>query len=230
MNGQVTPAQAATRPHLDEPGIYDAAAAPLRLLLALALSCALHAAVVFLPYLGTSSQAGRLAPAARSEMPRILDAQLLRIGERDQPIAVAATAEAERRANSPAADRTPAPPGPVSAQRAEGANLLPLPAPVYYTTDQLTKRPQPLAVADLDAPQIQAIVASGKIVLKLWINEFGAVTDVDVEKTELPEVFSRTAIAAFKGLHFAPGERNGQPVPTLMRIEVNYDDGRLKPD
>ena len=78
--------------------------------------------------------------------------------------------------------------------------------------------------------QIRPIIASGKIVSKLWISEFGAVADVTVEKSELPEVFSRTAVAAFKDMRFEPGQRNGQPVPTVMRIEVTYDDNRRKPD
>lgn len=113
--------------------------------------------------------------------------------------------------------------------RAVGIGLLPIPAPTYYTTDQLTKRPQPIAAAELDAPEIKPIVASGTIILKLWINELGNVISVDVEKTDLPEIFSRAAVAAFEHLHFVPGELNGQRVGTMMRIEITYDDGRRPP-
>lgn len=131
-----------------------------------------------------------------------------------------ADASAERMANEeprPALDRT------------EGIGLLPIPAPTYYTTDQLTKRPQPTAEAELDTPEIWPILASGTIVLKLWISELGDVIAVDVEKTDLPETFSSTAVAAFRRLRFTPGEIDGRPVGTMMRIEVTYDDSRTPP-
>ena len=57
----------------------------------------------------------------------------------------------------------------------------------------------------------------------------GQVIEVEVEKTELPEAFSRAATTSFKQLRFAAGERHGQPVGSIMRIEVSYVDGRLPP-
>lgn len=202
----------------------------LRLLAAFALSCLLHAAAMILPYLGLSASQTRLALAGRREPPRVLDATLNLAGARAHPDALADTAPpAESVSRPPLTQPAAGVPQPAARQRAEGVDLLPLPATVYYSTDELTKRPQPLAAVDLDAPQIRPIVASGKIVLKLWINELGLVVEVAVEKSDLPEIFSRTAVAAFKQLRFAPGERNGQPVGTVMRIEVNYDDGRGKP-
>lgn len=232
MNGRIIPAQAAAPPAGPGFGFDDRAAVTLRLLFALVLSCLLHAAVVFLPLLGMSTRAGRLAAEARKVSPPVLEAQLVPAGEREQrgPDAGIMSA-AELRAQQPAADTiSSAPNQPVAPQPAAGIDLLPLAAPVYYTTDQLSKRPQPLAAAELDTPQLRAIVASGKIVLTLRINEFGAVVDVTVEKSELPEAFSRSAAAAFKAMRFTPGERNGQPVATIMRIEVDYDDNRLKSD
>ena len=233
MNGQLLPATPPAAACLPRRRAWsdDGAAALARLLAALALSCLLHAAAVFLPYLGRSAAAMQSALSARQEPPRVIDATLASAGERDNRDSPADSApRAESPAHASATDRAALVPQPAARQRAAGVNLLPLPAPVYYTTDELSKRPQPLALADLDAPQIRPIVASGKIVLKLWINEFGVVADVAVEKTELPEIFSRTAVAAFKGLRFEPGERNGQPVGTVMRFEVSYDDGRGKPD
>jgi TonB family protein len=234
MNGRQSAAVAAAGPRLprQKPWSENADAALLRLLAAFALSCLLHAAVFFLPYLGLSSTQPRSALAGGRKPPLVLNATLDSAGERRQSDSVAdRVLSAEPVPRPPFAHRDAAPVAqPAAQERAEGADLLPLAAPAYYSTDQLTKRPQPLTVADLDAPQIRPIVASGKIVLKLWINEFGAVADIRVEKTELPEVFSRSAVAAFKGMRFAPGERNGQPVGTVMRIEVNYDDGRGKPD
>ena len=112
-----------------------------------------------------------------------------------------------------------------AAERALGADLLPIPAPAYYTTDQLTKRPQPTSQPTLLAPELGPAIPSGKVILKLWINELGNVASVEVEKSELPEAISATAAAAFGKLRFVPGQINGRPVGTLMRIEVIYYDG-----
>jgi TonB family protein len=206
----------------------DPDAVALRLKFALLLSCLLHGALFVLPMLGESAVETRLALKGRQNPHHVINATLAIEGEHKfYDAAMPAVAQGNPEPSAP--DR-PAMEEQLRTQPgAEGAGLLPIPAPAYYPTDQLTKRPQPLAAADLDAEEIRAIVASGKMILKLWINEFGVVTDVVVETSELPQAFSRTAIAAFKGLRFLPGERNGQPVRTVMRIEVSYDDGRLPP-
>ncbi len=229
MNGRNMPAGAGAGPatHRQTQSWGDADAALLRLLAALALSCFLHAAAALLPYLGESSREARTAAGGGPKPPPVINAVLAPAGEHPYD-AASLPARIEPVADLPAADRPAEAAQPALRHRAEGVDLLPLPAPEYYTTDQLSKRPQPLAAAELDAPEISPIVASGTMVLKLWINEFGAVADVVVEKTDLPEMFSRTAVAAFKGLRFVPGERDGRPVGTVMRIEVIYDDGRMR--
>jgi TonB family protein len=206
----------------------------MRLLACLALSCLLHAALFYLPYFGLSSGASRpaLRGGDKSGPPRSLDATLAL----EQPSTFAAAeaspepAEGGTQAEAkPAAEgMTGEEPQPAS-ERTEGAGVLPLPAPTYYTVDQLTIRPRATAAPDLNAPEIAAIAASGTVVLKLWINELGDVVSVDVEQTDLPEIFSRTAAAAFKRLRFTPGERDGLPVGTLLRIEVRFDQGRTPP-
>ena len=188
---------------------------PRRLSVALALSGLLHAAAFFSPYLGQSTRAAAPLAALRERFATPLEARLLPAQEPD----------AAARPQSSAAPR-PAAARPRAQRRAEGIGLLPLAAPAYYATDQLSKRPQPLAAADVETPEIRAVVASGKMVLRLWIDPSGAVVEVDVEKSDLPAMFARTAIAAFKALRFTPGEIDGRPVGTLMRIEVSYDDGR----
>jgi TonB family protein len=228
MNGQVPPPfPPAVAPERQRaPWSTDPEWEPLRLMLALALSCLLHAAVVFLPFLGESAKETRLALKGRQKVPHVLNATLSFVGENrfsaeSVPPAAEIVPEAPPVEQPGAEEQFQARPG------AEGADLLPIPALPYYRTDQLTKRPQPIAAVDLDPPEIAPIVVSGKIVLRIWINEFGSVSDVEVEKTELPEMFARAAVAAFKNLRFAPGERNGRPVGTVMRIEVTYDDGRM---
>lgn len=223
MNGHLPPP--ISRLRRLAPWSADQDRAALRLLAALALSCLLHAGLIFLPYLGESARESRLAQKSRQTLPQVINATLAMSGEHAFSAANVPPRSVSI-ADAPATDRSADEPPPPARHRAEGVDLLPIPAPQYYTTDQLTKRPQPVTAADLDPPEIRRLSASGKMVLKLWINEFGVVTDVVLEKSELPEVFSRNAIAAFKGMRFAPGERNGRAVGTLMTIEVTYEDDR----
>lgn len=224
MNGQLMPAVADTG---SPAAAWSRDLESVRLLAALALSCLLHAAVVFLPFLGKSTKETHFVPAGRQLPPQVINATLAPAAAHNFS-AANVPARTDAAPDPSAKDRPAAVARPATERHAEGAGLLPLPAPAYYTTDQLSKRPQPLGAADLDAPEIRPIIASGKLVLKLWINEFGAVADVTVEKSELPGMFAQSAVEAFKGMRFTPGERNGQPVGTVMRIEVTYEDGRVR--
>lgn len=175
-----------------------------RLYAALIVSFLFHAAIVLLPYFGTSTKVS--LPAARgAQKPgtaRALDVRL-------------------EQASGPAA--------PAAGNPARGSNLLPIPAPTYYRSDQLTKPPRPTSQPKLDLPRAIARSASGKVRLKLWINERGNVDSVEVESSNLPETVSGAAAAAFGKVRFVPGEIDGKRVRTLMRIEVAYAAGKRPP-
>jgi hypothetical protein len=181
-----------------------------RLYAALLASCALHAALVLAPYHGTGTDADTAASRSAARMPdagaaRVLDVRLQR--------ASAAPAAAAAR---------PAAPSP-----ARGSERLPVPAPAYYYTDQLTKPPRALSQPRLEVPRKVARSVVGKVQLKLWINELGGVESVEVEASDLPNTVSEVAAAAFRELRFAPGEIDGVRVRTLMRVEVAYSGGRV---
>jgi TonB family protein len=200
-----------------------------RLFSSLVVSCLLHAALVFLPYFGVSTSVSRPAVQGgqKPEPARALDATL--VLEKTPAFTVPeVAAEGGSVADASAHRMVNEEPRP-ALDRALGIGLLPIPAPTYYTTDQLTKRTQPASAPVLDAPELGPVFASGTVILKLWINELGDVISVDVEKTDLPEAYSRTAVAAFRNLRFVPGEVNGRRVGTMMRIEVAYGDGRMQP-
>ena len=196
---------------------------------ALMVSCLLHAALIFLPYVGANRIVSRPAMQGgqKPARARILNATLVRESEPAATVAensVAGASAADLPAR-PLASEEPRP----ALNPATGIDVLPIPAPTFYTTDQLTKRPQPISDPNLDTPEIAPIFASGTVVLKLWINELGAVVSVDLEQSDLPEEISATAVAAFGKLRFVPGEINGRPVGTMMRIEVTYDDSTTPP-
>lgn len=200
-----------------------------RLIAALLASCALHLAVLILPLLGERNPEYRLALKGGPKMPYFLNATLVVKGAHTfSAEALQAQGENVPHASIPkrADGRELRPEEP----SASGAGLLPTDALAYYTPDQLTKRPQPMAKAELDPPDLKPLVASGRLVLKLWINDRGKVARVDVEASDLPDKFMNASVDAFRELRFEPGERNGQAVGTVLRIEVNYEDGRMLPD
>lgn len=195
--------------------------------LALGLSCLLHAVIVILPALGEHSAPEKAAARTIQSSPPVVTVSLVlpRKGEKT-PMSIPSTDSGIDLGDTKlpgAADSTAR----ESKDYSEGAGLLPISGPVYYTTDQLTKRPQALAVSELDTPATRSIIVSGALVLQLRINTQGQVVGVEVGKNELPEIFAETAVKAFRQSRFTPGERNGQRVNTLMRIEVRYDDKRL---
>lgn len=224
MNGRFFPLLPSFRTLRKLDATTMAASASKRLSVALAISCLLHAALFVLPYLGVSASVSRpaLPGVNKAEPARALGARLaLEDGSAFTNPGV--SAKGERAVESPAEQARPAP------DPTQGIGVLPIPAPAYYSTDQLSKRPQPTAPAELDVPEIRPIIAAGTVILKLWINELGYVVSVDVEKSDLPEIFSETAVAAFRSLRFTPGELNGRRVGAVMRIQVTYEDSRIPP-
>jgi hypothetical protein len=63
------------------------------------------------------------------------------------------------------------------------------------------------------------------MVLRLWISALGEVTDVTTESNELTADVAAAVMANFRRTRFVPGERNGERVASVMRIEVSYDGG-----
>jgi hypothetical protein len=191
-----------------------------RLYTALAVSCLLHASLAYMPQSGVTTADFRSAMKGG----HILNATLLM--EKGAAAIVAEQSALEASAAESPDRRMASEKSNLSLVPALGSGLLPIPEPIYYTTDQLTKRPQPISAPKLDGLEMGAIpFLSGTVILRLWINELGAVVSVDLEKRDLPIAVSRSAVAAFGNLRFVPGEINGRRVRTMMRIEVTYDDG-----
>lgn len=64
---------------------------------------------------------------------------------------------------------------------------------------------------------------SGKVVLRLYINEKGIVDRVETLSAQPKGMFERSAERAFHAARFSPGMKNKHPVSTQMTIEVSFD-------
>lgn len=198
------------------------------LMSSLAYSCVLHLLVLFSPVFGTIARFAQPDSQAGQNMPSRLSVTLtsfdrVRAESWHPPVDAPGSSESREQEPKPVAKTLLRP----SDNRMDGTDLLPLPGVIYYPTNFLTARPQPLGEVDLDPPRIRPIIASGKVILMLWVNPFGATSKIAVESTDLPQNFVSVAVAAFEQLRFKPGELHGQKVGAVMRIEVTYDDGRL---
>ncbi len=98
----------------------------------------------------------------------------------------------------------------------------------YFPTDQLTVRPYPLTVLeDPGALEPELESRGDRVVLKVWISDFGEVTGMETEFTDMPARVHEAVVAAFRRMRFMPGEIDGRRVGSIMRIEMTYKDFRL---
>ena len=200
-----------------------------RLSVAVTLSVLVHAALLFTPYLGRSASTSSVRPRGMHQPSTYTGINAHLVPEKysapapQKPPAELAEELADARVPG---DRVKVQSRP-AANRSPGIGLLSLPATTYYLSSQLSKRPQPASEPELDTEETASIPAFGTVVLRLWIDARGEVTTVEIERSELPEIFSQTAANAFRNLRFVPGEREGQRVASVMRVEVAWGSGRM---
>ena len=129
---------------------------------------------------------------------------------------------------SPASPALPAATESVSAAPSPGTlptvNVPLLVDPTFYTAKQVDVHPRALIQIDpvypLDATR-RGIAGSVTLVLKL--DETGAVQDVQVSDASPPGVFDQSALDAFHKARFAPAQKAGRAVKSLVVIKVRYE-------
>ena len=94
-------------------------------------------------------------------------------------------------------------------------------APRYLPAHELDRRPQILSHVEPHFPAL-ALVPTGRVVLRLYIDEGGNVDAVAAESADRTGAFEATAREAFAGARFLPGIKDGVPVKALVRIEVLF--------
>jgi TonB family protein len=95
-----------------------------------------------------------------------------------------------------------------------------LPKPYYHPASELTERPLPLAAIE---PVVQGGAPdTGRLKIRLYINEEGSVDAVDVIEAEPAGEFEQATVQAFKEARFRPGYKNGTAVRSLLALEVRF--------
>lgn len=119
------------------------------------------------------------------------------------------------------------------------SNVEPLQAPItappievpttsrrYIDANLLTTRPRVVGDLLLIYPPA-APDGAFKAQITVHIDEQGRVVRVLVPGSELPPELAEAAISAFEAARFTPGEIDGIPVPSSMKIEVEFDSNQL---
>ena len=114
------------------------------------------------------------------------------------------------------AERQPGAPSKLAAS----ANPVPR-APRYLPAHELDRRPQILSHVEPQFP-VLALVPIGRVVLRLYIDETGAVDAVAAESADRTGAFEAAARDAFAAARFLPGIKGGVPVKAVVRVEVLF--------
>jgi len=98
------------------------------------------------------------------------------------------------------------------------------PSSRYYPVRELDVRPGITKHVEPEYPEAaEHRSLSGKVVIRLYIDEKGSVERVETLRADPPGYFERSAERAFRAARFTPGMKGGHAVKTKMTIEVSYD-------
>jgi protein TonB len=138
----------------------------------------------------------------------------------DEPKAAVLVARLQSASPAPAQPK-PASEHPVERAPHRGAAPgAPLPAPYYHRTSELSERPAPLERIEPRFPE--GAPETGRLKLRLYINERGLVDAVDITEAEPAGVFEEAAAEAFRAARFRPGYKDATPVKSQIALEVRF--------
>lgn len=117
-----------------------------------------------------------------------------------------------------------APPAGPFEDPSSGNITVPLPAPPQYRSGaELDSRPHPSGAVVVPYPATELTELKGSVVIVLYISASGAIDNLELIESNLPETFGQAAIEAFRSAPMQPGEKDGQPVPSRMKIMVDFE-------
>jgi TonB family protein len=98
------------------------------------------------------------------------------------------------------------------------------PAPRYYRTRELDVVPGIMTRVEPQYPESAARrFLTGKVVVRLFIDESGKVERVLTLRADRPGYFEQPAERAFRAARFSPGVKSGRAVKVQMTLEVRFE-------
>jgi protein TonB len=206
---------------------------PKRFWTACGLSLALHLLVLLVPP-GVGSPG--VLPATAGARP--LEGSLRRAAP-----AVAEPAAAELVTAQPDSDRVELVAEPPATPAAASTDTAPPPAPAtaddgplppahagaplpsrYFKSSEVDRRAEPIAIAPFMYPDAAFRSGlSGRVVLRLYVNETGTIDAIDIVEAEPVCVFEQAAVDAVLNTRFMPAELFGRPVKNVKTIELRLN-------
>lgn len=93
----------------------------------------------------------------------------------------------------------------------------------WYTAEELDVRAEPLAPVKLAYPfNLAGSRIAGRVLLALFIDEYGVVRNAQVVASRPDHMFDEVAIKAWQEIRFLPAQRDGQPVKSEKRLEIDF--------
>lgn len=94
----------------------------------------------------------------------------------------------------------------------------------YLPARELDGRPYPAAPIVVPFPDVPLGKHRGRAVLVLFVASDGAIDRAEVEESDLPSELEKVAVDTFLGARMNPGTKNGQAVPSRLKIEVGFEE------
>lgn len=99
----------------------------------------------------------------------------------------------------------------------------PLPELHYFSPDELSVKPQLMSDAEVSRPTFIPDILPLPVLVQLLINEQGGVDKVILGENFLSDVARQYIVESFSGMKFTPGMLGALPVKSQLQIVVNLD-------
>ena len=109
-------------------------------------------------------------------------------------------------------------------EKEQNSFLLPPKELPYLPASQVDIRPQPEHPVVIPFPEASLGKPKGEAVLVLYINTFGEIEKVEIDKSDLPDLFEKTAIDAFMKARMRPAIKDGKLINSKVKVVVEFED------
>lgn len=93
----------------------------------------------------------------------------------------------------------------------------------YFPIRELDAAPAIVRDIDVSSEEIKRRPTDGgQVILRLWIDEAGHIVRVEPISSDMPSIYSETAVRAFMEAEFYPGIKDGKPVRSRINVVLFY--------